>query len=243
MPPAPGPPWPLQRIFVLNHKIAIPRERPASCKLLWAFRGDLYALHGRAKGKRAGTEWMASNLCGPVPSLPPKPQPCLISAEQLQVPEPGAFPRAQRSAPGTPRWSRRSPRALCPVPGERELKGSKRAARSLRGCGQGVDAGFALPGAHLPQRVPGAAGAFPARAQGPCALPQPGMLLGADFLPGPLCGLSHGRFIALSCPGQGEFWWSRVQGDCGLCLSLKGGKVLEHLLQNCLSPQRQEGLT
>lgn len=143
-------------------------------------------------------------------------------------------PSRERPAPGTPPWSRRSPRALCPVPGERELKGSKRAARCVWGCGQGVDAGFALPGA---------AGAFPAPGQCPCALPQPGMLLGADFLPGPLCDLSHGRFIALSCPGQGEFWGSRVQGDCGLCLSLKGGKVLEHLLQNCLSPLRQEGLT
>lgn len=68
-----------------------------------------------------------------------------------------------------------------------------------------------------------------------CVMPLPGMLLGGDFLHGRLYGLRVTVALLLFYAQVSvSLGGSRVHGDCRLCYSRKGGKVVEHLLQNCL---------
>lgn len=179
---------------------------------------------------------MASNLCGPVPFLAPKapalPYLCRAagssSAERLSL-----CRSAQPRDPGMERPLPEGPVPLC--------RGRGRLKDRQTGCR--VQAVSGAVGTLWVQVLPCPGLSRPHLRLQVRSHPAVSVLVRGAFAgdaPGrtfPACSFvcSESRVLYCSfCALDSEFGGSRVQGDCGLCHNLKGGKVLEHLLQNCL---------
>lgn len=93
-------------------------------------------------------------------SCPQKPQLCLISAEQLEVPQPSAFGSARELSPGST-----APRGACaPVLLAERAAGGQESGLRAAGCPRSWrQEWMQVFGVPCPHGMPGAAGAFPSR--------------------------------------------------------------------------------